>query len=649
MYTYLFFDVSAVCVMATLILALINRKLTKGRNNMLFLALCTSIFISGVLDIATEYFNHMPGISIYYTMLRAFLDSMFFIVHNGTAPLYFVYICSVMGLWYQFVQRQTLFHAIIIPYLADVILVIVNLFTGVVFHYEGGITYVHGPLIYALYGIAAYYFFVCLYVLIRYKRLVSASRFVSLVAFLVVNASSVLIQFLFPSYRIELMMSAVLTIIVSACVHRPEEVVDSLLDIQSHKAFLETVHTNYLAESPTNYLFIKFDNYSSLRKSLGIDNYFALLRIVSTKLENICKAMMYGFENYYLDQGTFAIVAGVNKYNELLDCGRTIMAYLQEPIMLSHMEARLNAHICIVKTPEDINNEESLLNFSGTFHKKLPNENRVFALSSISASKEFRMRNDMERIIKRGIEEHGFEMYYQPIYSVSKKKFVSAEALIRLKDSKYGFVSPGLFIPEAEASGAIHDIGDFVIEDVCRFIGSQDFDALGLEYIEINLSVAQLIENNLYQKVFDYMEKYGVKPSQLNLEITETAADYAPEVTDVNIARLSEAGLTFSLDDYGTGYSNITRVVSLPLNIVKLDKTLVDDMDTPLMWIVIKNTVNMLKKMNKKILVEGIEDERSLERFIEIGCDYIQGYYFSKPLPANEYLEFISKKNFTRQ
>ena len=184
-----------------------------------------------------------------------------------------------------------------------------------------------------------------------------------------------------------------------------------------------------------------------------------------------------------------------------------------------------------------------------------------------------------------------------------------------------------------------------MIDEVCRFIGTLDFEELGLDYIEINLSAAQCIENDLYERIRESMDKYGVRPDQINLEITETAADYDPEVTDRNINKLSADGIGFSLDDYGTGYSNITRVVQLPLDIVKLDKSLVDDMDIPSMWAVICNTVRMLRRMNKKILVEGVEDKRALNKFIDIGCDYIQGFYFSKPLPAKDYLEFVRERN----
>ncbi len=125
-------------------------------------------------------------------------------------------------------------------------------------------------------------------------------------------------------------------------------------------------------------------------------------------------------------------------------------------------------------------------------------------------------------VIKAALENSRFEMYYQPVYNVRKKLFSSAEALIRLNDPQYGFVSPALFIPAAEYSGAIHQIGDFVLEDVCRFISECDFSALKLDYIEINLSVAQAIEENLFEKVCAVINHFDLSPSQVNLEITET-------------------------------------------------------------------------------------------------------------------------------
>ncbi|MGN1083953.1 MAG: EAL domain-containing protein [Lachnospiraceae bacterium] len=252
-----------------------------------------------------------------------------------------------------------------------------------------------------------------------------------------------------------------------------------------------------------------------------------------------------------------------------------------------------------------------------------------------------KLRNEIDGIISNAIAGNRFRMYYQPIYSVKEKRFLSAEALIRLQDETYGFISPELFIPAAEKNGTILQIGDFVLEEVCRFLAECGKEGLPIDYIELNLSMTQCMQKNLPEKVLYYLEKYHLKPEQINLEITETAANTAQDIVEENIQSLSEREIYFSLDDYGTGYSNISRIMSLPFRIVKLDKSLADKVDDPRIKIVLRNTIRMLKEIGTEIVVEGVETKEGVRQFTELGCDFIQGYYFSKPLPESEFVKFI--------
>ena len=236
-------------------------------------------------------------------------------------------------------------------------------------------------------------------------------------------------------------------------------------------------------------------------------------------------------------------------------------------------------------------------------------------------------------------------MYYQPIYSFEHGRFISAEALIRLTDDEYGFISPGLFIPAAEKRGVILPIGDFVLEDVHKFISENDFDALGLKYIEINLSVAQCLQEELPVKLALLSDRYGVSPDKVNLEITETTYEEMGSVMETNLAALTGMGYTFSLDDYGTGYSNMQRVSKLPLKMVKLDKSLVDDMISEDGLSIVRNTVKMMRDIDKELVAEGVETKDRLEELEDMGCHFIQGYFFSKPLPADEFIAFIKEHN----
>lgn len=640
------FNLCACIALVTLILALFIRKTAKGRTNMLFMLLTMSVLASGIFDIINCMYNYgfFPCTQANLPV-RYFFSYAYFLVRNASAPIYMLYICSYLGIWHKINRPSAIFFLTVIPYAIDVLVLASNFFLGMTFSYDYRLQYTRGPLLYVLYAIAFYYLIFCNIALAKYKKLSPKGKYFFLTFFLPVNALSVIIQMVVPSLRIEIIVSTAFLLSMTLEVQRPEDMIDYVVGTSSYNAFLTEMRRNALSETPFSLLLIKLVNQETLRYSLGLTVYSEILKDICSRLNSIKRSMGLFSDIYYLDRGVFAIVAPPKMKEQIENMGHLISSFMLEPINLDQMEVMLDARICLLNSPDDLSGEASIMNFANSFHKKLPKSNKLITFASMTETRDFNMKVDMDAIINRGIENKSFEMYYQPIYSCEKKKFVSAEALIRLKDEQYGFVPPGLFIPEAEENGAIHQIGDFVLEDVIRFVSETDFDALGLEYIEINLSVAQCIEHNLCEKIDALLKKYNVDASKINLEITETSVDYDPVTTDRNINALSQRGLTFSLDDYGTGYSNISRVVTLPLNIVKLDKSLVDAMDSPMMWTVIKNTSQMLKRMNKKILAEGIEDQRTLDRFIDLGIDYVQGYYFSKPLPKLDYLRFVKEKN----
>lgn len=317
---------------------------------------------------------------------------------------------------------------------------------------------------------------------------------------------------------------------------------------------------------------------------------------------------------------------------------------LHQTVKIDKFDLNLIPYICLAKCPEDIDNFQSLISFGTDFHEKLPYNGEVIHADGSTVKSMVSLLTGMDSIIERALANHGFHVYYQPIYSIEKKRFVSAEALLRLIDEKEGFISPEIFIPAAEKSGAIHKIGDYVLTEVFQFIASSEYKKLGLEYIEINLSVSQCMHHGLADSILESMSRYGVSSNQVNLEITESAASYDQSVMSENLEQLSAVGLTFSLDDYGTGYSNMYRIAALPLKIVKLDKTFVNNQNSK-MWTILQNTVRMIKDLNMEIVVEGIETEEMVKKFSDLKCDFIQGYFFSKPIPQQEFVEFIDRWN----
>ena len=637
------FDIAAVILCLALIAALLLRRLTKGKTNRMFI--CLVSMLTGILDVWANLYGIVLEPTSYSLGIQYVLSLMYLMVRNFTTVYFILYIISVMEIWHS-VKKSKLFMAgLLIPYLIDLIILIVNKWNGLVFSFNEKNIYERGPLINVLYVVAIYYMIFALVLLIVNAKIIGWRKVIILCAFLIATLVAVGIQFVFSSIRLEIFATSITAVLVAIGVQRPEENTDILLNSLNYNGFLSEMDKNFHAGRPMSAVCLKIVNHKAIRNNVGLENYSVFLRHLSDMINKTAKIMSLYVESYYLERGTFAMISDHEDYELMRDYGRLLNAYLQDTVNVAGLEIEPSAKIVLARIPDDIDTKDVFVNFVHSFSYSLPDSNKLLVLSAYSQSKEFRVKTLIDSIITNAIKKNKLQMYYQPIYSVRDKKFVSAEALIRLIDDEYGFISPGLFIPAAEESGAIHMIGDFVLNDVCRFISRNNLEELGVHYIEINLSVAQCVEPGLVRKIIDTMMDYQILPDKLNLEITETAVDYEQEITMQNINGLSNNGFSFSLDDYGTGYSNIKRLASLPLDIVKLDKSFVDEIEDPKMWTVIEKTVNMLKKINKKILVEGVEDENALNKFIELGCDYIQGFYFSKPLPGDEYLRFVRNAN----
>ncbi len=633
----LYFEISAIIILATLIVALLFRRVNSNRTNVLFGLLICALLVTAIVDVFEALTTDQ--------LTKYALDYTYFIIRNLTPPFFILYICSFIGIWHRLKPFKPLSLLLALPYIAELALIITNPFTGAIFVIDENAVYLRGPLMFALYIGAFYYMLLGIVILIRNRKLIDKKKNLILLIFQPMNTFTVLAQMFMPEFRIEIFGTAVLAVVMAVGVHKPEEYLDSVVGLNTPAGFHKDIKNIIDSGRPSTVLLIKDTNYAVLRETLGYDLYSDLTRKLADKFKNMNSLTDSKAELYFLERGTFAAVTSYSRYNMIYNFGRMLSDFVRAPFKLSGMEIMMDTRMCLINCPSDIDNVDAMIGFVNALEYRIHDADKLVIMSDISESKEFRMRNDMNSIIGRGISGHNFQMYYQPIYSLREKRFTCAEALIRLIDEEYGFVSPALFIPVAEQTGAIHHIGDYVIDAVCRFVSSDTFKELGLDYVEVNLSVAQCIESNLAEKFESVLKKYGVRSSQINLEITETSVDYDPAVTDMNIDKLSAQGFSFSLDDYGTGYSNIKRVVTLPLDMVKLDKCLVDDMDNESMWIVIRNTVDMLKSMKKKILVEGVETERAMEKFRDLGCDYIQGFFFSKPLPEREFVRFIRRSN----
>lgn len=260
-----------------------------------------------------------------------------------------------------------------------------------------------------------------------------------------------------------------------------------------------------------------------------------------------------------------------------------------------------------------------------------------------NAINKYHERALVEQEISDALAEDRVEVYLQPIYSNTERKFTSAEALVRIRKTDGSLLSPGIFIPIAESSGQIVRIGERVFEKVCGFLKNTNVVSLGIHYIEVNLSVVQCEMEDLADRLISIIERYGIESSLINLEITETASVTSRNVLLRNMEKLIDYGFTFSLDDFGKGESNLMYVVDMPVSIIKLDYDMTKAFfSSSKAKQVVRAVVAMAHGMDLKLVAEGIETADEIDGMYRESIDYIQGFYYSKPLPMPEFLSFIN-------
>ena len=633
-------DLAALILLVILLISCIFRRMTRGRTNRIFLIIMLTAIASTVFDIATVIIGKAQGNHI--ALLNA-VHTGYLVTHYLSAPFHLIFVISLTDTWHKLRKHMMLHLLLVLPLLITMLAFVANFSNHLVFSVENG--YARGPLFILLYVTTIIYVVYDIVYIALYHKLFDFGKLLTIGAVIPISITAMVVQMLLPGMLVEMFAGAVSLLIVSIGIQRPEDYIDSFTKLIKFSAYTHDMKRNYYNDKHVNVIMINISNYRTIQHMIGFDDATQLLKWVADNIRDINRKMRGHADVYYLDNGRYRMVFEERHQDKVERIAEALNQKLKRTTSINGLAVNLTPFIVLAKCPEEISDFKMLMSFGSDFHTKNYYTGQVMRAGEIYNQNQLDIQNNIDAIIDRALEEESFQVYYQPIYSVQRGRFISAEALIRLIDPEHGFISPETLITAAEKSGAIHRIGEIVFEKVCQFISSDDFKNSGLDYIEVNLSVVQIMNSDLPETLLSIMDRYAVSPKNINLEITETAAAYAQRVMTENLEKLVQAGLSFSLDDYGTGYSNVRRVIQLPVKLIKLDKSFVDEDDNPKMWIVLENTIKMLKAMDMEIVVEGIETQEMLDTFTELQCDFIQGYFFSKPVPRKDFVAFVTDAN----
>ena len=514
-----------------------------------------------------------------------------------------------------------------IPFYVTEAVCLSSFITGAVFSI-GDKGYVKGPLYNILYVCFAFYLALSLGLLLSRARHLKRSVLAGGLAYNLVLVLGNVVRFLLPQYLVMDTFCTLAIIIIYLSFLNPDLYLSDRGPAFNMRGFRLALRE--IRQRPKYaVLGIMLQNYNNERSILGGDQMDVCIMLISQYLSKTFPRCL----PFYLRSGRFALTCA-----DAETCERTkaqIMERFHKPWQAKGTELYLNIAFASVDSSANLASVDRIVN------------NLVLALSSIRSTgesmniQEIDQQIDITRSLEHAVEGNRVEVFLQPVVRSDDHQLAGAEALARIRDANGQLISPALFIPIAERSGYINQLGEQVFEKTCAFADEENLKTLGLEWLNVNLSPIQCMQRDLSERFSRILSRYNASPEQLHLEITEQSmGDYVH--LQQQLKALQERGFKFVLDDFGSGYSNLTRVKHYPFINIKIDMEVVWDYfherDS-----LLPTLVQGFHSMGFTITAEGIETPEMAEALTEIGCDYLQGYMFSKPLPMEEFVQKYRK------
>ncbi|MCQ2742512.1 MAG: EAL domain-containing protein [Bacilli bacterium] len=640
------FDYAALAVLAVVILCSLFKKIYKTKAGRYLMLLCGFTFVTAVLDIAcTAAFDVSNEAGKIF--LQA-MNTLYHVFRSSTSVFFAIYLISLTDTIQTFRKTWQLIVLFFAPVSINFIFLVTNPFHNLFFTVvnENNVwTYVRGPFIYIQYGMAILYLGVGIFYLTKYGKYFSKSKLATLYSFYAVTGATILIQYFFPNLLIELFGNAVTLLLYYIMLHRPEEVLDPRTGVQNRDSFLLDCKRGIDLKKHVYIIVGHLHNYRSLMAIYDSKTTAELMSSIGKRFSNLGKGFGIKATYYTSQEGDFYVVFPTRYKRRAVAFASAVQDFLTGDLSEGRGGFRGKARTILIHQPYDIDDYEGFAYFTSTYWQFPQFKDEVVVLSNYRDKPGIQSLKEVNNLIKDAIKGKKFEVFYQPIYSIKEERYTTCEALIRLHTDKYGYIPPDAFIPFAESSGQITEITQIVVEKVADFVSSYDFKRLGMQSVEINLSIADCLDESLIEKLKKLTDAKNIHPSTLNFEVTETYATDQRDEVNAFLNKLSSLGFQLSLDDFGTGYSNFERLADLPFNLLKMDRTMVQKCGDEKIKKIIPSVVTVGKVLGQKIVIEGIEDEEHLRIFEKYGVDYVQGYYFSKPLPMADFINVVAEKN----
>jgi diguanylate cyclase (GGDEF)-like protein len=391
-------------------------------------------------------------------------------------------------------------------------------------------------------------------------------------------------------------------------------------------------------------LFLDLDNFKTINDSLGHSLGDELLIAVARRLQECVRVedtvARLGGDEFLL------LLQDIGNATAAAMAGRRVLQSLAEPFMIDRHELFVSVSVGITLFPHDGDDTETLIkNADMAMYRAKDEGKRGMQLYSPDLNSEVNRRLLMENNMRKGLTRGEFEVYYQPKVRLSDGQLVGMEALLRWNQPEVGMISPVEFIPLAEESGLILPIGEWVLREACHFTKALHDAGHPELSVAVNLSTRQLLwQFDLVDMLEATLAESELPARRLELEVTESVIMRNMEASIATMQRIRDLGIRISLDDFGTGYSSLFYLKKLPIDTIKIDRAFVRDLPQNREDVaIIQGIIAMARSLNLEVVAEGVETLEQLDFLRQSQCHLMQGFYFSRPVPSDEFKDLLER------
>lgn len=609
-------------------------------RNRLFQACLSITFCAMITNILSAL---LLAALVSQTLVLAWLANMaYFLTTPLMGMVYFYY--TLANLYDGAGNQRQRFLLSALPGLVYVGLVLSNPFTRVIFDITMETGYHQGPLIGITYWVFFLYCIASLVVTVVRGRKVSPAIQKILLSFPLIAVLVIFIQIQMPDVVLTGTAATCAILLIYLYLQNKQLSIDHLTNIPNRQEFLSMLELNLKRGTPFSVMVLSLREFKAVNDTHGQLIGDELLKALGEFLRRSLDLRENELYRYSGDEFAIVLRAGAATTEQrLLD---SIHQRLAQPWQVQEHTCLLEGAIGIVSCPETAADSATLIRGieCAVSVAKRSGENRHVCRCTAKLLEQAKRRQTIAEILRQSMKQGGFQVYYQPIWSVQTGQFPLAEALLRLNDTPLGPISPAEFIPIAEETGLIVDMTYWVLEQVCRDLRHILDLGLPLQGISVNFSALQFTQRDLVARVLEILQAHGVPTSFLKVEITEGALAENDQVTADFIHRMHQHDVRVGLDDFGTGYSNLASVIELPLDTVKLDKSLVwSAIKKENYSIVLQNVARAFRELGFTVLAEGVENEEQSQFVQHCGCTLIQGFHYARPMPMADFLALLER------